>query len=62
MVTSLAIDGDRLITGDAVSSIALIGLQNDKFKTIARDYGPLWPLCLTFSEGRAVIGANVSQY
>ncbi|KLO05927.1 hypothetical protein SCHPADRAFT_917631 [Schizopora paradoxa] len=58
IVTSIAVHDDKLITGDAVSSIAVLQLQDTKFKTLARDYGPLWPLCISTTDGDAIIGAN----
>ena len=62
IVTSIAVCGDKLITGDAVSSIAVLQLQENKFKTLARDYGPLWPLCIAATDDSAIIGSNVRHY
>jgi len=58
IVTSISADDDKLITGDAVSSVAVLQLQDNNFRTLARDYGPLWPLCISITDGSAIIGSN----
>ena len=61
-VTSLAVWDDVLITGDAINSVAVIQYVPPILRTQARDYSPLWPLCIETSDGRAIIGANVSVF
>ena len=60
-VTSLAVQDDVLITGDAINSVAVIQYDGTQLRTQARDYSPLWPLCIEASNGNAVLGANVSD-
>lgn len=62
LVTSIATYDDLIVTGDAVSSIAVLNLDGSKFKTLVRDYGPLWPLCLEMNGRTGVIGANVNLF
>lgn len=62
-VTSLAVCDDIIITGDAISSLAVLKFSgNNKLETLARDYGPLWPLSLGFFDENTIVGANVSPY
>ncbi|KAI0766387.1 CPSF A subunit region-domain-containing protein [Trametes elegans] len=58
-VTNLVMDGDLLFAGDAISSISALRWKDGlpKIQTVARDYGPLWPVSIE-STGNGVIGAN----
>lgn len=51
---------DQIVIGDAVSSLAVLKLEGHTLVAIARDYGPLWPICLGMFDRRTLIGANVS--
>ncbi|GJE83978.1 DNA damage-binding protein 1 [Phanerochaete sordida] len=57
-VTSLVAKGDRLICGDAISSVSVLEVLNNNLKTVARDYGPVWPVALEATKDGGVIGAN----
>ena len=61
LVTNLSVRDELIITGDAISSLALLKLDGDQLRTLARDYGPLWPLSLEFFDDRSIVGANVSN-
>ncbi|KAG0700426.1 CPSF A subunit region-domain-containing protein [Suillus ampliporus] len=61
MVTSLASRGDRILLGDAISSISMLRLEGNRLQLIARDYGPLWPTCVELMSNSTLIGAN-SEY
>ncbi|KAF9463019.1 CPSF A subunit region-domain-containing protein [Collybia nuda] len=57
-VTSLASYGDYIVVGDQISSVSLLKVSNAKIQNIARDYGPLWPVCVEASNEENIIGAN----
>ena len=61
-VTNLAFDGERVLVGDAISSVSVIRWNEEEqvIQTVARDYGPLWPVAIE-STGNGIIGANVSR-
>ncbi|KAI0335819.1 hypothetical protein GY45DRAFT_705258 [Cubamyces sp. BRFM 1775] len=58
-VTNLVWDGKYLLVGDAISSVSALRVVDDatRIETVARDYGPLWPIAIE-STGNGVIGAN----
>lgn len=60
LVTSLASYGDHIVVGDQISSVSLLKVSNAKIQNVARDYGPLWPICVEASNEKNIIGANVS--
>jgi DNA damage-binding protein 1 len=60
LVTSLASRGDIILLGDAISSISMLRLEDNRLHLIARDYGPLWPTCVELMSNSTLIGANVS--
>ena len=59
-VTNLVFDGTHLLVGDAISSVSALKWNEDreKIETVARDYGPLWPVAIE-ATGKGIIGANV---
>ncbi|EKM59045.1 uncharacterized protein PHACADRAFT_181065 [Phanerochaete carnosa HHB-10118-sp] len=58
-VTSLVARGGRLIAGDAISSVSVLEvLRGSHLRTIARDYGPVWPVAVEATKDGGVIGAN----
>ena len=61
-VTNLAFDGERILVGDAISSVSAIrwNEEGQTVQTVARDYGPLWPVAIE-STGNGIIGANVRR-
>lgn len=59
LVTSLAAVDNRVFAGDQISSVSLLEIQENKFNTEARDYGPRWPVSIEAIDGKNVIGANV---
>lgn len=63
VVTSLAVRGTRIFDGDAVHSVSALDLTRAsgqaKLKTVARNYGPLWPTALGAWDSDTVIGSNV---
>lgn len=69
LVTSLVSSGSHLLVGDAISSVSVLQVMQvdekgelvEKVKTVARDYGPLWPVSLQGWGKDGVIGANVSR-
>jgi DNA damage-binding protein 1 len=58
-ITNLVARGERLIIGDAISSVSVLEVQDNNLKTIARDYGPVWPVAVEGTLDGGVIGANV---
>ncbi|KAF5382718.1 hypothetical protein D9615_002834 [Tricholomella constricta] len=58
LVSSLASYGDRVVAGDKINSVSLLKVVNRKLQNIARDYGPLWPLCVEASDEENIIAAN----
>lgn len=61
-VTSLVARGDNLITGDAISSVSIVKVKGNDLETVARNYGPLWPIAVAGGRDQGVIGANVRGY
>ena len=59
-VTSLVAKGNRLIVGDAISSVSVLEVKGHNLETIARDYTPLWPQAVEGAKDHGVIGSNVS--
>ncbi|KAH8114589.1 mono-functional DNA-alkylating methyl methanesulfonate N-term-domain-containing protein, partial [Phellopilus nigrolimitatus] len=58
LVTSVVVLEDQIVTGDAISSLAVLRLVGQGLVTVARDYSPLWPLCIELVDQRTIIGAN----
>ena len=60
-VTNLIFDGQYLLVGDAISSVAVLvwSEERGRLEAAGRDYGPLWPVSIE-STGNGIIGANVS--
>jgi DNA damage-binding protein 1 len=59
MLTSLATYGDRIVAGDQISSVSILKVSDSTVHNVARDYGPLWPVCVEASDEANLIGANV---
>ncbi|KAF8895272.1 CPSF A subunit region-domain-containing protein [Infundibulicybe gibba] len=58
LVGSLASCGNRVVVGDHISSVSLLDVSDSKMKSIARDYCPLWPICVEATDEKSLIGAN----
>jgi DNA damage-binding protein 1 len=58
-VLCLVAHDNKLIIGDAISSISVLTLEGSVLRTLARDYGALWPISLGMLDDNTVIGANV---
>lgn len=58
-MTSLAVRGDLVIIGDAISSVSVLRVASNDLETVARHYGPLWPVAVEGARNNGVIGANV---
>lgn len=59
LVTSLGTAGEHVFAGDQISSVSLLKVEKEKFQTVARDYGPRWPVSIEAIDEKNVIGANV---
>jgi DNA damage-binding protein 1 len=51
---------DHFVLGDAMSSVSVLKFADSKLHMVARDYGPLWPVCVQALDKKSIIGANVS--
>ncbi|GAW02346.1 uv-damaged dna-binding [Lentinula edodes] len=76
MVTSLSAYRNHLVVADQFSSVSLLRLEeedgdddgdgddddggNRKLVTVARDYSPLWPVCVEAVDEKSFIGADQS--
>ncbi|EJD50676.1 hypothetical protein AURDEDRAFT_112250 [Auricularia subglabra TFB-10046 SS5] len=59
VVTSLAARGDTIYIGDSVASIAILRWKHETLHTIARHFGPIFPLALDVMSSGSVITANI---
>ena len=59
VLTSLATYGDHILAGDQISSVSILKVSDSTVQNVARDYGPLWPVCVEASDEANIIGANV---
>lgn len=62
LVTSIASYGNYIVAGDQISSVSLLQVVDSKLQNVARDYGPLWPVCVEASDEENIIGANVRYF
>ncbi|KAJ3744599.1 CPSF A subunit region-domain-containing protein [Lentinula detonsa] len=65
LVTSLSAYGDHLVVADQFSSVSLLRVGGDaggggRLMTVARDYSPLWPICVDAVDEKSFIGADKS--
>ncbi|KAJ3923618.1 CPSF A subunit region-domain-containing protein [Lentinula edodes] len=74
MVTSLSAYRNHLVVADQFSSVSLLRLEEEdgddddddddggsrKLVTVARDYSPLWPVCVEAVDDKSFIGADQS--
>lgn len=61
MVTSLSSFNDHIAAGDQISSVSLLKVDQDKLVSVARDYGPLYPISAEAIDSRNIIASNVSR-
>jgi len=61
MVTSIASYDNHVMAGDQISSVSILQVVDSKLQNVARDYGPLWPVCVEASDQGSLIGANVGS-
>jgi hypothetical protein len=61
VLTSLATYGDHVVAGDQISSVSILKVSDSRVHNVARDYGPLWPICVEASDEANIIGANVEM-
>ncbi|KAF8831356.1 hypothetical protein HHX47_DHR1000666 [Lentinula edodes] len=74
MVTSLSAYRNHLVVADQFSSVSLLRLEEEdgdddddddgggsrKLVTVARDYSPLWPVCVEAVDEKSFVGADQS--
>ncbi|KII87876.1 hypothetical protein PLICRDRAFT_42399 [Plicaturopsis crispa FD-325 SS-3] len=58
IVRSLVSRGNVLILGDCISSVSVLNVVGTELRLIAKDYGPLWPVCVESFDDNSIIGAN----
>ncbi|KAK2459647.1 hypothetical protein APHAL10511_008292 [Amanita phalloides] len=58
IVAHLATFDNYLLVGDQISSISLVKVINNQLHSVARDYGPLWPVSVDASSETDIIAAN----
>ncbi|KAF8630852.1 hypothetical protein AX17_005211 [Amanita inopinata Kibby_2008] len=58
IVANLATFGNYILVGDQISSISLVKVIDNTLKSVARDYGPLWPISIDASSETDIIAAN----
>ena len=59
MVVHLATFDNYVLVGDQISSISLVKVIDKQLRSVARDYGPLWPVSVDASSETDIIAANV---
>ena len=62
VVEHLASFDNYLVVGDRINSISLVKVVNEQLTSVARDYGPLWPVSVDASSETDIITANVSTF
>ncbi|KAF8133979.1 CPSF A subunit region-domain-containing protein [Boletus edulis] len=58
LITTLVSRNDRLLIGDALTSVSLLNLTGSKIEPIAKDYGSLWPTCAELLNENIIVGGN----
>ncbi|KAF8635825.1 hypothetical protein AX15_000024 [Amanita polypyramis BW_CC] len=58
IVAHLATFDQYLLIGDQISSISLVKIIDNQLRSVARDYGPLWPVSVDASSETDIIAAN----
>ena len=58
-MTSLAVKGNTIAVGDAISSVSILEVVQGSLRTVARDYGPVWPMAIETTRDGGVIVGNV---
>lgn len=60
LVRSLASHDDKLFVADAINSVSVLKFENSELSLVAKDYRPLWPVCIQAWDSTSIIGSNVS--
>lgn len=60
LVSSLGSFGNRIVAGDQISSLSLLMVTEANLASEAKDYGPLYPICVEALDSDNIICANVS--
>ena len=61
LISTLILSGDRLLVGDALTSVSLLKVTGSGVELIAKDYGSLWPTCAQMVDEKSIVGVNVSH-
>lgn len=61
LISTLVSQGDRLLVGDALTSVSLLKMAGSALEAIAKDYSSLWPTCVQMLDEKRLIGANVGS-
>lgn len=61
-MTNLTSVGNHIVVGDAMNSVSILIIQDEKLQTLARDYAPMWPIAVEAFDENNVIAANVSNF
>jgi hypothetical protein len=61
IASTLAINDDTLLVGDAMYSVALLRINNGFLESVSRNNKPLWPLSVEFDDNTSAIISNVSE-
>ncbi|KIP10587.1 hypothetical protein PHLGIDRAFT_125454 [Phlebiopsis gigantea 11061_1 CR5-6] len=61
IVASLVAKGNKLIAGDAISSVSILEVAQGSLRTVARDYGPVWPVAIEATRDGGVIVSNTDS-
>lgn len=60
LVSSLGSFGNRIVAGDQISSVSLLNVTETSLVSLAKDYGPLYPVSVEALDSDNIICANVS--
>ena len=60
LVYSLGSYGNRIVVGDQISSLSLLNVGEASLVSVAKDYGPLYPISVEALDSDNIICANVS--
>ncbi|THV04459.1 hypothetical protein K435DRAFT_649225 [Dendrothele bispora CBS 962.96] len=61
LVSSIAEYKNHLVVADQFSSVSLLRMPDEtSLNTLARDYSPLWPICVEAFSEKSIIGAEQS--
>ncbi|KAF9236524.1 CPSF A subunit region-domain-containing protein [Melanogaster broomeanus] len=58
LITTLVSRDNKLLVGDALTSVSLLKLNGSQIEPVAKDYGSLWPTCAEMFDDNTIIGGN----